>query len=207
MKLAIFGTSGFAREVRDIAVLIGCEEIIFIGTTPEAPIQGSPVAAEEEIPSLTGEGWVFSIGIGNPQTRKTIRERYPDLLYANLIHPSATFGFGQREELRGKAGNIICAGARMTNGILCGNFCVFNLNCTVGHDCIIEDFVTVSPGANVSGNVLLREGSYLGTNSCVLQGKSAVEKIAVGCYTTVGAGAVVTKSVPDHMVVKGVPAR
>lgn len=207
MKLAIFGTSGFAREVRDIAVLIGCEEVVFLGTAPEVPIPGGQVAAEEAVPSLAGEGWVFSIGIGSPQTRKAIRERYPDLRYANLIHPTATFGFGQREELRGRMGNIVCAGVRMTNGILYGNFCIFNLNCTVGHDCIIEDFVTVSPGANVSGNVLLREGSYLGTNSCILQGKTAAEKRTVGCFATVGAGAVVTKNVPDHMVVKGIPAR
>lgn len=207
MKLAIFGTSGFAREVRDIAVLIGYEEVLFIGTAPEAPVQGFPVAAEEKVFSLAKEGWSFSIGIGSPHTRKEIRERYPNLRFENLIHPSATFGFGQREELRDKTGTIVCSGVRMTNGIFCGNFCIFNLNCTVGHDCVIEDFVTVSPGANVSGNVSLREGAYLGTNSCVLQGKSAAEKIEVGRYATVGAGAVVTKNVPDHMVVKGIPAR
>lgn len=207
MKLAIFGTSGFAREVRDIAVLIGYENVVFIGTDPKEPVQGFPVVTEESVPVLTDEGWAFSIGIGNPQTRKEIWERYPDLDYVNLVHPAATFGYGQREDLERRKGNIVFAGARFTNQIVIGNFGVYYLNCTVAHDCVVEDFVTICPGVNLSGNVKVMEGAYLGVNSCVLQGKSQEAKITVGHCATVGAGAVVTKNVPDHMVVKGIPAR
>jgi sugar O-acyltransferase (sialic acid O-acetyltransferase NeuD family) len=207
MKLAIFGTSGFAGEVRDIAVPVGYGEIVFIGETAENLIQDFTVKTEEAVGTLAQEGFVFVIGIGDPKTRRAVWGKYPDLYYANLIHPSATFGYRQREEVEKMAGNIVCAGARMMNQITIGNFGIYDLNCTIGHDCVVEDFVTVCPGANISGNVLLQEGAYLGANSCVIQGKSITEKIAVGRYATVGAGAVVTKNVPGNIIVKGVPAR
>jgi sugar O-acyltransferase (sialic acid O-acetyltransferase NeuD family) len=207
MKLAIFGTSGFAREVRDIAVPVGYDEIVFIGETAENSIQDFTVMTEESVYPLTRESFSFIIGIGNPKTRKAVWGKYPDLHYATLIHPSATFGYRQREEVEKMAGNIVCAGARMMNQITLGTFGIYDLNCTIGHDCVVEDFVTVCPGATISGNVLLQEGAYLGANSCVIQGKSITEKTTVGRYATVGAGAVVTKNVPDNIIVKGVPAR
>lgn len=207
MKLAIFGTSGFARETRDIAVLTGYDEIVFIGKEPESPIQGYPVITEEKIFSLVRGGFAFIIGIGAPGTRKAVRERYPDLNYVNLIHPSATFGYEQLKKVYKKTGNIIFAGARFSNDVSIGNHGIFYFNCTVAHDCVIEDFVTICPGANLSGNVFLKEGAYIGANSCVIQGKSITEKMTVGRYSTVGAGAVVTKNVPDHMIVKGIPAK
>lgn len=207
MKLAIFGTSGFSREVLDIAVLVGYGEIVFIGERKERAIQSFTVRTEEEISPLVQEGFAFVIGIGNTKNRKAVWEKYPRLNYANLIHPSATFGYRQCEEFQKKSGNIICAGARMMNQITPGNFGTFDLNCTVGHDCVIENFVTVCPGANISGNVLLQEGAYLGANSCVIQGKSITKKMTVGRYATVGAGAVVTKNVSDNIIVKGIPAK
>jgi UDP-2-acetamido-3-amino-2,3-dideoxy-glucuronate N-acetyltransferase len=48
---------------------------------------------------------------------------------------------------------------------------------------------------------LIKRGASLGANSTVVCGST------VGCYAFVGAGAVVTKDVPDHALVVGVPAR
>lgn len=95
----------------------------------------------------------------------------------------------------------------MTNKIQMGNFGVYNLNCTIGHDCVIEDFVTISPGANISGNVILSECSYIGTNTSILQGKSRAEKLVIGKNSIVGAGSVVTKNVPNNTIVKGIASK
>ena len=46
-----------------------------------------------------------------------------------------------------------------------------------------------------------REGASLGTGAVILCG------ITIGKEAMVGAGAVVTKDVPDHAVVAGVPAK
>ncbi|MGF7056649.1 acetyltransferase [Brassicibacter mesophilus] len=207
MKIAIFGISGFPQEVRDIAFILGYKEIVFIDKTKQEKLGDFPVVAEGEVYTLVKTGYKFAIGIGNPKIRKDIRERYPDLNYVNLIHPTATFGYGQLEEVQKSIGNIICAGVRMTNNIKIGNFGIYNLNCTIGHECIIEDFVTISPGANISGNVKLSSGSYIGSNACILQGKSITEKMIIGKNSIVGAGAVVTKNISDHKIVKGSPAK
>ena len=53
---------------------------------------------------------------------------------------------------------------------------------------------TVSP-------IRLRTGASIGAGAVVVAGRD------VGCFATVGAGAVVTRDVPDHALVAGNPAR
>lgn len=208
MKLAIFGAAGCAKEVADIALEVGYKEIVFLDYEPsERSILDFRVYQESEAGNLAKEEFRFSIAIGDNHLRKSIYQRFPKLPYVNLIHPFATFGYRQREALQEKSGNIIAAGARFTNSIIFGNFGIFNLNCTVTHDCILEDFVHIGPGANISGNVHLQEGAYIGANACILQGRALNEKRHIGQYSFIGAGAVVTGNVANEAVVKGVPAR
>jgi sugar O-acyltransferase (sialic acid O-acetyltransferase NeuD family) len=171
MKLAIFGSSGFSREVLDVAAASGYKEIIFIDRFRNGSIGKFQIVDENDVYLLNQKGYKFIIGIGSTLIRREIRDRYPDLVYANLIHPAATFGYEQTEELGKKTGNIICAGARISNNVQIGNFGVYYFNCTVAHDCIIEDYVTICPGANISGNVKLSSGCFIGVNACILQGK------------------------------------
>ncbi|OIJ16762.1 hypothetical protein BKP37_05930 [Anaerobacillus alkalilacustris] len=207
MKLAIFGASGFAREVRDIAFILGYKEIIFIDKANGESHNVLKIVSEEDVYKLAKEKYRFTIGIGNPKIRMEISERFSDLEYVNLIHPAATFGFDQLAKIKNTVGNIICAGTRVTNNVKLGNFGIYYLNCTVAHDCIIEDYVTIASGANISGNVKLSKGSYIGTNACILQGNSITEKMVIGKNSIVGAGSVVTKKVPDNKIVKGIPAK
>jgi len=207
-KICIFGTSGWSRETLDVCIDMGYEEIAFIAEgTQYDEYYGHRTFGEYEIPRLSREHYVFIIGVGDNLLRRKIASRFNQLKYTNVIHSSATFGYNQRKEIENKKGNIVTAGVRITNDVKMGNFGIFNLNCTVGHNCIIEDFVNIAPGANISGNVKLSEGSYIGTNASILQGKSITEKMLIGRYSTVGAGSVVTKSISDHSIVKGVPAK
>ncbi|MCD6389780.1 MAG: acetyltransferase [Desulfobulbaceae bacterium] len=208
-KIAIFGASGFAREVADICLALGCQDIVFLDVNPaQKTYFGYPLYGDPEISRLAAQGWLFALGIGDNQLRQKIYSRFSHLPYPNLVHPSATFGaFGQQEPLQGKKGNIICAGTRFTNQITFGNFGIFNLNATVGHDCLIEDFINLAPGVNISGNVHLEKGVYIGTNAVVLQGKDIDHKMRIGSFATVGAGAVVTNDVALRTTVVGIPAR
>ena len=74
-------------------------------------------------------------------------------------------------------------------------------NATVGHDCTLEDYVTINPLVAISGGVHIGRESMMGTHSAVLQ------NLSIGAGSTVGAGSCVVKDVLDDVIVKGVPAR
>ena len=207
MKLGIFGASGHAKEILDIALDIGYTKIVFINTdTKEKHCMGFPVIGEDEIYLLKKDEYEFAIGVGDNHIRENIFHRFETLNFPNIVHPAATFGYGQSKEIRSALGNVVAAGARISCDVHIGNFGIYNHNCTIGHDCIIEDFVHIAPGANVSGYVNLSAGSFIGTNASILPG-SENDRIVIGKNATVGAGSVVTKSVPANAVVKGIPAK
>jgi acetyltransferase-like isoleucine patch superfamily enzyme len=54
---------------------------------------------------------------------------------------------------------------------------------------------------NVTGGIKIRKGAYIGARAIILPG------VTIGRNAVVGAGAVVTKDVPDSCVVAGVPAK
>ena len=207
--LGIFGSSGLAREVADIALENGYENIFFIDfDSSKERITGFNIVAENELSSMVvNNDFHFIIGIGEGSLRRKIVTKFSGLKYVNIIHPAATIGYKQEVILESSKGNIFFAGARFTHNIKIGDFCLFNSNITIGHDCIIEDFVTVSPGANISGNVKLSEGCYIGTGSTILQCQSLQPKWIVGKDSIVGAGAVVVKNVIPETIVKGIPAK
>ena len=207
-KIAIFGASGFSREVADICFCLECDQIVFIDLDPVEDIYFEfPLLSEKEIPRLIKEGFCFAIGIGDNRIRIKVFENNRNLLFPNIIHPASSMGFKQSKVLREKKGNIITAGVRFTNNIQIGNFGIFNLNCTIGHDCIIKDFVNIAPGSNISGNVKIEKGAYIGTNAAILQGESIDKKITIGEFAIVGAGSLVRRDVDANSIVVGMPAR
>lgn len=202
MKIAIFGTSGFAREVADICWAIGYHNIVFIGI--DSKIENSfeyEVKNESYIEELNEQGYDFIIGIGNNLIRTNIFKKYNHLRYTNIIHPSATFGKSQLDKFNKCIGNVIAAGVRFTNNIEVSDFGVYNLNSTIGHDCIIGEYVNLSPNASISGNVCLGSRVFVGTNASIIQGKK------IGECSVIGAGAVVLDNVPDNCTAVGVPAK
>lgn len=207
MKIGIFGSSGFAREVADICVDIGYQEVFFVDdSTVGQSISGITVVGNNEVASMAEQGFVFTMGIGNPKVRHKIRQMYQDLIFPNIIHPSVTFGREQMALIERSIGNIFAAGCRITNNTFFGNFCIFNLNVTIGHDCIIHDYVSVMPGVNISGNVETMDAVYIGTSATILQGGND-QKLSIGENTIIGAGAVVVKSCPPNVTLTGVPAK
>lgn len=208
MKICIFGASGFSKEVADVSADMGYQEIIFIDIQPRSDtFFGFRLISEDNIGKYAANDFHFIIGIGNNKLRQNIYERFAHLKYVNIIHSTASMGIGQKNRFDHSIGNIITAGVRMTNDIKLGNFGIYNLNCTIGHDCVIEDFINIAPSANISGNVHIKSCAYIGANATILQGKAIDKKLIIGENATVGAGAVATKDVPPNVIVKGIPAR
>ena len=196
-----------AHEVGDIAWALGLEPIYVARNQAEAQAWcfPEPVILEQDVELYADIPYV--IGIGEGGIRKAVAERFKDqLTFVNLIHPSATFGLAQREVIESSRGAIFAAGARLTHGISVGDFCIFNQNATVAHDCIVGNYVHVAPGANVSGNVYLHDGCWVGAGAVINQGNQD-KKLEVGVNTVVGSGAVVVDDCDPDSVYVGVPAK
>lgn len=113
-----------------------------------------------------------------------------------VIHPSAQIA---RDVTIGP-GSMIMATAVLNPGVVLGTGVVINTGAIVEHDCIVHDFVHVAPGAVFGGAVEVCEDSLVGIGACVLP------FIRIGKGSTVAAGSVVTRNVPDGVTVVGVPA-
>lgn len=78
---------------------------------------------------------------------------------------------------------------------------IVNLGSLIGHHTAIGDCVTISPGANIAGRITIGDGTYVGMGAIIL------DSLKIGSGSVIGAGSLITKDVPDHVQVMGVPAR
>lgn len=206
-RIGIFGTSGMARETRDIADVLGFSAVLVARDAVEIAAfdDAGEVMLESDVDRFRDMPYI--IGIGEGAVRRKIATRYAEKVgFMNLIHPGATFGRHQREQVESRRGVIVCAGVRFTSNISIGDFTIFNLNSTVSHDSIIGEFATISPQACILGNVEIRSGAWIGAGAVINQGMNRSRRI-IGANSVIGSGAVVLDDCDADSVYAGVPAR
>ncbi len=90
--------------------------------------------------------------VRNAVIRKEIVERvssFNHIHFATLIDPDTKIS----ELIHIGEGIIICAGNTITVNIKIGRHNIIDLDCTVGHDIVFKNFVTLYSSVNVSGCV------------------------------------------------------
>ncbi|OUQ33623.1 acetyltransferase [Massilimicrobiota timonensis] len=140
------------------------------------------------------------IAIGSPSVRSMIYEKLKfnnNILFPNIIAKNVRID----KTIKMGIGNIICSHSILTVNIELGNFNHVNLDCTVGHDVIMNDFITVYPSVNISGNVEIGNYCEIGTGTQIIQGKSIVDNVIIG------AGAGVVKNIKESGTYVGCPVR
>jgi sugar O-acyltransferase (sialic acid O-acetyltransferase NeuD family) len=206
--IAIFGVGGFGREVLALIKDINSEKTQWNilgffddGYEKGVMINGYPNLGKTEDLNNWEKPISIAVSVGNPVTKKKIIDKIvnPLVNYPTLVHPSAWIG--DKDFVKLGKGCIICAGNMITTNIEIGDFVILNLGCTVGHDSIIKDYAAFMPSVNISGEVVIEEGVYVGT------GAKIINQLEIGEYATVGAGAVVCQTLPAHCTAVGVPAR
>lgn len=206
-NIAIIGAGGFGREVKTI--LDDCNkkepEFQFVGFYDDGIekgtiVNGYPVLGGMDDLNRVTETLYVALGVGDPKTKAKIVEKLnnPKIQYPTIIHPTAIIG---NDEVTIGQGTIICAGCILTCNINIESFVTLNLMCTVGHDTHIEAFASFMPAVNISGEVKIMEKVYVGT------GAKIINQLEIGAETIVGAGAVVSRSLPEKCTAVGIPAK
>lgn len=207
-NLVILGAGGFAREVAWLVAdinqarpgtwnLIGFWEH---GTERIGQLMnGIPVIGADSIRQYLPNLYAV-VAIGDPKIKERAVHEAEGMgcQFATLIHPNVRY---DKSTVKISSGSIICAGNILTCNIVIGAHVIINLDCTVGHDSIIEDYVTISPGCHLSGYTTIRESAFLGT------GVVTIEKREIGARSIIGAGASVVRDIPPDTTAVGVPAK
>ena len=207
-KLVIVGAGGLGREILYQLSEVNCKTDLYeiLGFVDDAPeLQGRTISG---YPVLGNSQWLIDydreicalICMGNSKARKTVVDKISinsNILFPTFIADNVRYS---KDIVFGK-GCIICLSSILTVNVTVGDFVIINYDCTIGHDAILDDFVTLYPSVNVSGFVHIGRCTEIGTGSNIIQGTT------IGENTIVGAGAVVIRDIPRNCTAVGTPAK
>lgn len=208
--IVIWGIGGHAREVAQVVADIEAHQPGtwalqgFVVDSNAATRHPKPLPG----PVLGGIDWWLEhpevwgvVAVGDPEIRRQITQRLhranPRLRFATLVHPlawvasSASIG----------PGSVVFAQSCLNAQVQVGQHASINLACTISHDSVLGDCVSLGPGARLCGGVLVGDNCELGASSTVLG------NVVIADGVTVGAGAVVIRHLPAGVTAVGVPAK
>jgi sugar O-acyltransferase (sialic acid O-acetyltransferase NeuD family) len=191
LEPVLIGAGGFAREiVAEVFLQKKMQLKCFVDD--EYWVDGL-----YKISEFNPESQSALIAVGNPADKIKLLGKLPEnTKFWNYISPNAYVN-----NLTLGTGNFICAGVIITTNVKIGNHVHLNLQTTIGHDSVLGDFVTTAPSVNISGNVTIGKGVYLGTKSCIR------EKISICDNVVLGMNAGVVSDIEESGVYVGTPAK
>ncbi len=204
--MLIVGAKGFAKEVLEIVHESGqLKDLVFFDdVNPELsgklyerfPILKTTVEVTQYFANVDNR---FTLGIGNPQDRKAMYEKFSQLkgIFTSTISQTAKIGsFNTQIE----TGCNIMIHAVITNDVRIGKGVIVNQLSSIGHDVSIGDFTEICPDVSISGNCNIGENVFIGTGAVILP------KVSIGNNSIIAAGSVVKEDVPENVMVAGIPA-
>jgi len=136
------------------------------------------------------------LSIGNNHIRRKIAALIQHR-FGKVIHPSAIVD----PSVQVGEGTVVLHNAVLQADVKIGRHVIINTSVSVDHECSIEDFVHIAPGAILCGNV------YVGEETMIGAGTTVTPNLKIGKHCLIAAGSVITKNIPDFAIVRGNPAR
>lgn len=205
LRIVIVGAGGQGKIVADILraaePLGGMHGVGFVddGLWPDgARVMHLPVlGGVDALPHIEHDAVVVAIGDNAVRAAVSLALEARGERIVTVQHPSASVS----AEVELGPGCMVSAGAVITPCVRIGRGVLVNTNASIDHDSLVGDFAHIGPGAVSGGRVTIGARALVGLGASVMSG------CRVGDDAVVGAGAVVTRDVPDAVVVVGVPAR
>ncbi|MBN9655057.1 acetyltransferase [Halobacillus sp. GSS1] len=200
-KLIIIGASGHGKVVADIALKMdNWNEIVFLDdkSINQSPLELDVMGKVDDSLHYIDE-YEFIVGIGDNKLRESIQSDLESkgARLATLVHPNAIIGF----DVYIGNGSVIMAGAIINPSSNIGKGCIVNTSASIDHDNTLSNYVHISPGVHLAGNVKVGKSTWIGIGSVV----SNNLYITTDCK--IGAGAAVIKEINTPGTYVGVPAR
>ena len=123
-----------------------------------------------ELPQQYEIGWFHYkdtvIAVGDNMSRKKEALANADLRFPVLISKDARVS---KDAIIG-AGTVIMAGAVVQPGARMGCHVIVNTCASLDHDCVVEDYAHIAPGAHLCGDVHIGEGTLVGVGVGIAPG-------------------------------------
>ncbi len=206
-NLLLIGGGGHCKAVIDSLASNNQYAEIDIVDRPENVrnlVLGKKVIGEDsELEELYRRGYHYAFvtvgSIGDVTVRVRLHQRLEQLGYSipNIIDPTAVIS---TSVMLGK-GIYVGKNAVVNAGTQINNGAIINTAATIEHDCRIGEFVHVSSGAILCGNVMVGDYTHIGAGSMIRQ------QVRIGKSTMIGMGSVVLKDIGDSLEAYGNPCR
>ena len=194
--LILIGAGGHGKVVLDAAIKAGYSVVGFLDDYYERNILGYRWLGKlSEFEKYVDKN-IFIISIGDNILRKKISKTI-EAEWASIIHPSAIKGMNVIIGL----GTVVMAGTVLNSCVRIGRHCIINTSAVIEHDCIISNYVHISPGVVLCGGVNISDSTWIGAGAVIKNGISICQNVIIG------AGAVVVKDILQEGTYIGIPAK
>lgn len=210
MDLVIYGAGGLGKEILRLILESPAvkkdDSFQILGFVDDCVEPGRQVS--EGFVVLGSKEWFVKreepaavvLGIASVEHKEEIinfLKKYTNIHFPSFLHPSS---YVSPTAIIGR-GVIVSPFCFVSEDAKVGDFVFLNVASQVGHDSLIGDFCSIMPCVNVSGNVEIGKGSFIGVKATLLQG------VKIGKRVKVDAGSLVYREIEDDCTVCGMPAR
>ena len=210
-KVVILGGSGIGMIASSIIDRNGEAEVIgflndvvptgtLIGKKKQIPVIGKTGDLEKYIQDESTYIFIGYVGLLNEKkTYEKIvslnipREKFYDIYDKSAIIPKEYCELGK--------GLLIAPFVQTSPDVTISDNCILLGNSFVGHDSFLDHFAHLASNSVVGANVHVGKAVHVGLNATIK------EKVHIGDFSLIGAGAVVVKDVPENCIVAGNPAK
>ena len=193
-KIILHGSGEHARVVLDCLLSSNFNVVALFDPKYSGQLMGVEQRGEYD-PSFEPDAEAI-VAIGDNATRKRAVQKTMHRM-TRAIHSSVILS----NSATVAPGSMLLQGVVVQARTRIGSHVILNTGCLVDHDCCIEDYVHIAPGAVLCGTVEVCEGALVGAGAVIIPGRK------IGKWATIGAGAVVIDNIPDYAVAVGNPAR
>lgn len=184
----LYGAGGHAKVIMDILKAEGKLVEALIDDNKEL----NELMEVKVLHSINQTMSPLIVSIGDNNTRRLIAEKV-NATFGIAIHPSAIIS----DSVKIDVGTVVMQGVIIQACTQIGRHCIVNTGASIDHECVIDDFVHISPRVTLCGNIHVGEGTWIGAGTVVIPG------VKIGKWSIIGAGSVVDKDIPDGVLALG----